>query len=212
MAKWKQDRDRSPCPTPFIHPFKIFLRRPSGPRLSIPLSNRLFPPALRHVTRPPAAITAGGAASGYSTIIGGRPTARAGLCPAAGQRHSLRGDVEADISVLPQHVQHRAHGCCRLSISLRRGGAAPRQRGRCFALPQRSGWVMAGAGPALPPARAVRGRAGTGREGASRTVCQPRSPMLLPGLRSRLWALCGGRQSASGRWTRSGWCLVMAVC
>lgn len=29
----------------------------------------------------------------------------------AGQRHSLRGDVEADISVLPQHIQHRAHGC-----------------------------------------------------------------------------------------------------
>lgn len=29
----------------------------------------------------------------------------------AGQRHSLRGDVEADVSVLPQHVQHRAHGC-----------------------------------------------------------------------------------------------------
>lgn len=42
---------------------------------------------------------------------------------------------------------------------------------------------MAGAGPARPPARAVRGWAGTGREGASRTVCQPRSPMLLPGLR-----------------------------
>lgn len=27
-----------------------------------------------------------------------------------GQRHSLRGDVEADIPVLPQHVQHHAHG------------------------------------------------------------------------------------------------------
>lgn len=79
-ARWKQDRDRSPCPAPFMNPFKIFLGRPSGPRLS----NRLFPPALRHVTRPPAAITAGGAAGGHGAVIGGRLQPLPGCAPRQG--------------------------------------------------------------------------------------------------------------------------------
>lgn len=105
-----------------------------------------------------------------------------------GKCHSLRGDVEADISVLPQHVQHGAHSC----PLLRFPPARPRAALATGALPQRSGLAAAleRAVPVLPP-----------RPAPSPVRCHRRCPGAFWRER-RVWALCEGRQGASGRWVR----------
>lgn len=114
------------------------------------------------------------------------PAVRAGQA----SRHSLRGDVEPDISVLPQHVKHGAHGCPLLPFP----PATPRAA------------VATGALPRAPAALGIGYRPGGG---GARSPVPPRTPWgggrRCAGAfwrERRVWALCEGRPGASGHWVR----------
>lgn len=143
------DPTQQAVPAPSRQVKSLFRHRHTG---ALPAHAGALPPCTAPI--PMVGLSLRDAAHGQPPTGAGR--ARERRCEGragSGHGHSLRRDVEADIPVLPQHVQCPAHG----RHSPRRVRAPPWQRrggegGWCLALPRRPGLAAA---PHAGSARAV---------------------------------------------------------